>query len=1028
MSLKGQPSMSDVMNFGGQAVNRGSAGIRENARITFPDLPDVTVSVRVFEVEEAISNIFTVRLECVSALEDIDLSALVGNRASFELSWRPERVWHGICESAEFIRVSDDNEGLATYEIVVVPFLWRLGQRIQNRLFQHISIPDIVEKILGEWKIEHEWRIEALHYPPLELRMQYGETDLAFVSRLLEEAGISYWFVDGKETSRLVLGDTPQHNMVRAGGPIAFVDDVSLAHASRNEHLTNIRLKERSRPGRVTTRDYDFLRPRHALFNRADASRAVEHAHEQYHFVPGIGLAENPLLSARNSQTPVADDLGVSRRREEIVQQRVDRMLDAKQGDRRVVTYESSVADLFPGVVFCVGRHPRSDLKEDKPLLALRHRVTGKVADASSWRFEGAAVFTAAPYRPPHVTPKPRVYGLQTAVVVGPDVSPLAAPLNLQGAISAVQKLAVEGASSADVLVDNTIYVDEHGRVRVQFPWDREHGFSSQSSIWMRVSQGWAGAGYGLFTIPRVGHEVLIAFLEGDPDCPLVVGRVHNAAEPTPYPLPAAKTVSTWKTASSPSGDGANELRFDDASGGEHVYIQAQKDMDHLVKNDLKQAVGHNSTRYVQEHDTHSVGGSRADFVNMNDARAVGMNDVELVGMNRTSQVGIDDQTVVGTRWAVTVARGLTDKLVQDIEGIAGSVGDVVRSAATNVLGGIPATPLSMAAESALANLGDRLFAGVKSIVETAARGFETEPGPPPTSIEMVDRQIKLTTGEASIVLDGPNITISAQGNIVLHALDHVSVLSEKEIAIGGRGKVALISGTDDVIVQAKKDLHLNPYEGSGQIPEIQRLEPPEPLVIGPEVCIVCGSGLVGDDAFRRSCSAMLGALPAGRVSTLPVNGEGDVSAGESFAKEARVLQLEVQRHGWKGDVMEHLIELITKGIDATAPSYEHVIEWLVAQHHMSREQANVARASLPMESQGFTGIYLGYWSQGRERPEAALWSFGGTSPAVAPEPLGRCQMDLVVYLPGGVRIVFFDRMVLQVFIELMQTGTVRHV
>jgi len=1082
-----------MSNQSDSSSNASKVGVAENARLAFPDLPDVRLSVRVFEVDEAMNQLFSVRLECVSPVEELDLSLLVGQRATFELSWRPDRLWRGLCESIEFIRISDEAAGLATYQVCLVPTLWRLGERVQNRLFQHASIPSIVKTILDEWRIEHEWKIEAPRYPPLELRTQYGESDLAFVSRLLEEAGISYWFIDeGKSASRLVLGDVPNRNQVRPGGPITFVDDTTLARSARSDYLTNVRLRERSRPGRFTARDYDFMLPRLALFARSDAERNVEHAHEQYRFLPGFGLAENPALAAMGTMTPTADDLGFARHREDYAQERLRRMQQAAHGDRRVLSYESSVSDLSPGAVFAIGRHPRPDLEEKRQWLVVRHSVRGKIVDSGSWQFAGSAVSTEEAYRPPQITPKPRIQGLHTAVVVGqgPDlagaavggvlgamgniasevagavgnavgsavgsaignvaatavnnavgnavgnvvapvasglgaVASAAASIPIPGAVGVVNKLAVEGAEAAKVLVDNTVYVDEHGRVRVQFPWDRDHGFDRQSSIWMRVSQGWAGAGYGLHTIPRVGHEVLVAFLDGDPDCPLVVGRVHNTAEPNPYPLPAAKTVSTWKTASSPGGMGSNELRFNDAAGAEHVYLQAQKDMDHLVKKDLKQAVGGSSSRYVQTHDTHAVGGTRTDYVNVNEARAVGMNQASFVGMNRTSHVGVEDQTLVGTRWGVTIARGLTTKLVQDLEKVASDVGDVVRSAATTVLGGIPASPMATASQSALANLGNLLFSGLQALIETAATGgLSTENGPPPTSIEMVDRQIKLTTGEASIVLDGPNVTISAQGNIVLHALDNISVLGEKEVAIGGRAKVAIVSATDDVIVQAKKDLHLNPFESGGKVTEVQRLDPPQPTIARPEQCLVCESALVNDDTLWRSCTAMQGALPAGKSASLPVEGG---ASGEAFAGEARGFLVEMQRHGWKGDLMEHVVDLVARGIDSARPSYEQILTWLLESRHITPEMYKRLVAISPATSPVFAGIYLGWWTQGREEPEAATWSFGGGgSPRV--EPLGKCQMDLVVSLPNGTRIPFYDRMALQAFMDLMQTRTVNDV
>ncbi|HLM76619.1 MAG TPA: type VI secretion system tip protein TssI/VgrG, partial [Polyangiaceae bacterium] len=964
--------------------NAGAAGqgeVVENARVRFPEAPDARLSVREFEVEERISQLFEVRLRCVSPDEDLDLSRLIGARAEFELSGHVERSFRGVCRAARFVRVAEAGQSLATYAITIVPVLWRLTQRVQNRLFQHISIPAIVKSILDEWKIEHEYRIDWARYPPVELRTQYGESDYAFVSRLLEEAGISAWFVDaGSKGSRLVLGDMPHASEERRSGPLRFVDDASLAQRATTPQLvTRVEIEEVSRPGRFTARDYDFMRPRHALFTRADAARSVEHAHEQFVFMPGLALAEDALSPA--TATPTADDLGVARGRDEVARTRVQRMLEAAQSARRAVFYEASVNDLSPGVVFRIGGHPRPDLSDDHRFLVLQHRVEGKVADPSSWVFEGAAVSTAEPFRPPQITPKPRIYSLQTAVVVGPTGANAEVVLGaMPGAVGALHPAAIGGAEAGAAITDNTIYVDEHGRVRVQFPWDRGHGFDKHSSVWTRVSQGWAGAGYGLFTIPRVGHEVLIAFLDGDPDCPLVVGRVHNAADPAPYPLPANATVSTWKTSSTPSGDGFNELRFDDASGREHVYLQAQKDMDHLVKNHLKQAVGGDSTRYVQTHDAHAVGGSRSDFVNMQEARGVGLNQANFVGLNRTSQVGVEDSTMVGTRWAVTVARGMTSRLVSDLERIAGNVGDTVRSAAHTVLGGVPSSPLAMAADSALANLGEALFEGLKGLVEATLGKVPLEAGPPPTTIEMVDRQIKLSTGEASIVLDGPNITLSAQGNIVLHAMDHVSVLSEKEIAIGARDNAAMVSATGDIILQAKRDLHLNPFAEGGSLPEIERLEPPVPTPADPEVCAHCGGAIAIAEDGGRSCSAMQGELPAGRIEPLGAGpADGADAGGEAFGEEARVLAIEVLRHGLSGDLLEHLVKLAADAMGGMSPSYRRVLAWLKDQRQITSQELDQIRdLSAFGEDPGFVGAVLRWWAHGEGAPASARWTFIG--------------------------------------------------
>ncbi|HSO00136.1 MAG TPA: type VI secretion system tip protein TssI/VgrG [Candidatus Nanopelagicales bacterium] len=837
----------------------------ENARLSFENAED-TLSVRSFRVEEAMSGLFRVEIRAVSPRESLDLSTFVGRRAGFALSGPPERRWRGLCESMTLARVAEDAEGLATYELVLVPALWRLTQRTGHRLFQHVSIPEIVTRILGEWGVSHSWLIATEAYPKLELRAQYGETDYSFVSRLLEEAGISFWFLDqGDDDMTLVLGDEPQANDPRPGPPIPFVDETFQAQAGEGEHVTRVRLREQSRPGRVTLREYDFWRPRAAIFASADSDREEERAHEQYHYVPGAFLHElggPPGGSVVPTAAPVADDRGMARFRSAFGATHAQRIMEAMHADRELLTFEASMADLAPGVVIGIGGHPHDEISGGRRWLMIRNTLEGEVANPSTWRFAATSVPADRPYRPARVTPKPRIHGLQTAVVVGPGGAPTrrvggiasaeAPPaVRLPGGVGELSAAALDAHEAAARLVDNEIYVDEHGRVRVQFPWDRENEFNAKSSIWMRVSQGWAGAGYGMFTIPRVGHEVLVAFLDGDPDNPIVVGRVHNGVEQPPFKLPENKTVSTLRTASSPGGGGFNELRFDDATGREHVYLQAQRDMDHLVKASYKESVGLDRSRYVQNDDAIGVGRDRTKFVNHNEIEATGLNRLNLVGLNRVSTVGIEDTTHVGSRWSVTMVRGLSGALTKELERVAGSVGGVMRGAASAALGMIGQDPLANRVDAALSGFGKAAFGKLRGAL-SLLDGFQTDPGPPPTSIEMVDRQIKLTTGEASIILDGPNVTITAQGTIAFHAMQSISVLSEEEVAIAAREKAALISATDDVIVQAAKNLHLNPHQSSGA---------PDPAeAIGGEMgraplhCHRCGERLVEGPSGAYVC------------------------------------------------------------------------------------------------------------------------------------------------------------------------------
>ncbi|MCA9622138.1 MAG: type VI secretion system tip protein VgrG [Myxococcales bacterium] len=807
-----------------------------NARLRLSDI-DPQLSVRELWVTESLNDVFEVRLQAVAPDESLLLGELVGRKATFELAGTTLRRWRGMLSEARMLRTAEDGTGLATYAFTLVPNLWRLSQRRGQRLFQHLSIPEVVRRLLDEWGLPQRWTIDEARYPKLELRTQFAEDDLAFVRRLVEEAGITFYIADeGEEDATIVFDDAPERRDRRAT-PLTFTDNAELLVESK-EHATSLVVEERSLPGAFTLVDYDLRRPRMPLFAADQGERTLEAAHEQYFYAPGTFLAEHDAKAGAYDAdgSPVADGLGVARFQEGRGQALATVMRQAAEVHRRRFRFETAVNDLRPGTVLSVVGHPRPDVSAT-PLLVERFSLHADVTEASDWRHVCEGVFADRPYRPTLATPKPRIFGLHTAVVVGPGDKDAGA--SGEGTAIALDQEAIE-----DRLVDEDIYVDELGRVRVQFPWDREGSLDQNSSIWMRVGQGWAGAGYGAFSIPRVGHEVLVAFIDGDPDSPIIIGYVHNAVEPSPFKLPENKTVSGWRTASSPGGGGFNELRFDDAKGREHVYVQAERDMAQMVKNDLVSTVGHDATRAVQNADVVSVGHDRTKVVNHNEVEVSGLNRVATVGLNRISTVGVEDSSLVGTRWSVTIARGLSGRLSGQLNSLLeGPLGGVARSAATSMLGRIPFDPLSPQGGTALAQFGKAAFDKLKGVLQ-ARGGVANDPGPAPTSIEMTDRRIVLSTGEASIILDGPNVTITAQGSITMHAHDHATVLAEGEAALVAREKVAVMSANEELILQAGKDLHLNPFEAAGAMDRAEALSPggsePRP------VCDICGTELVG--------------------------------------------------------------------------------------------------------------------------------------------------------------------------------------
>jgi type VI secretion system secreted protein VgrG len=567
------------------------------ANVTVTVASGDSLDVRDFSVEERLSDLFAIRLTAVSENADIDFEAVVGKDASFSLTWRgsDKRTWQGLCTELHQVRV--ETTGLSTYHIVIAPTLWLATQRRNHRMFQLKTELDIVKQMLGEWAVTFEEKITQ-SYKTRKYRVQYGESDFDFMCRMLEDAGITFYFEGESGKSKLVLADAPQSNDPRA--PITFRDTPTVAD---KEHVTALSIGRRVRPGKYTMRDVDYRRPAsYPLLKTSSGGDGVESKLERFHYTPGAFLFE----SERGGDTPAADDRGTHRTEEGEAQKLADKRLASKRGDAITATFVSNVCDLAPGVVMSIRDYPNRALGDKKQLLVTDARIDG----AQNEQFASHVTVRGAdqPFHPEMRTKKPKVNGVESATVVGP--------------------------------AGEEIHTDEFGRVRVSFHWDRESKMDQTSSCWIPVSQPWGGAGYGGSNLPRIGQEVLVDFLGGDPDRPMVVGRVYTNQQATPYKLPANKTQSGWKSNTSPTNGGYNELMFEDKAGEELVRMQAQKDMHGLVKNDHSHTVGRNSTKMVG-----------------NDEREVtGNNRSVVVGSNRATQVGNVDSTMVGSTHTVMIA------------------------------------------------------------------------------------------------------------------------------------------------------------------------------------------------------------------------------------------------------------------------------------------------------------------------------------------------------------------------------------
>jgi type VI secretion system secreted protein VgrG len=478
-----------------------------------------SLDVRDFTVDEALSRPFDVQVTAVSRSVDVDFEAAIGKSARFEIQRASSvdgdtRYFTGICASIRLLEVEE--HGLSTYAVRLVPELWLLTERRNYRIFQDLSELDIALEILAGWGIRPTLRLDASSYEKRRMRTQYAETDFDFVNRLLEEIGVTYFFDQAGGASVMVLSDTPSY--ARARPSVPFIDRPS--QLILHDYVTAVQTGRDVRPGKFTQSDVDYRKPPgYPLAASASGGNGVEAQLERYHHEYGSFLWK----TAAGGDTPFADDRGAARTNERGGATQVQKRLDAQRVTARGASFRTTAHDLRPGVVFTISGHPRRELAA--PLLVESSHWTGHAADGS-WTHALEARYTDVDYRPPTRTPKPRALGIESATVTGP--------------------------------AGETIHTDEFGRVRVRFHWDRTGPTDERSSCWIPVSQPWAGAGFGGISLCRVGQEVIVDFLGGDPDRPVVLGRVFTTTTPPPYKLPKFKMVSGHRSDTYTAPPGSN--------------------------------------------------------------------------------------------------------------------------------------------------------------------------------------------------------------------------------------------------------------------------------------------------------------------------------------------------------------------------------------------------------------------------------------------------------------------------------------
>ncbi|MEQ1826388.1 MAG: type VI secretion system tip protein TssI/VgrG [Pirellula sp.] len=485
---------------------------------------------------------FFYEVEVLSPMNDLSPYNMIGKPLSIEVKSRDgsSRFFHGII--TKFLNVGAAG-GLQLYELQLRPWIWLLSHSLDSRIYQELTIPQIIEKVFKDKNGFSDYRLKLnASYAQQTYCVQYRESDFDFVSRLLEQEGIYYFFEHEKSKHTLVLADSPSsHKSIEGDGALLFrPPDV----ASGEEQVTKWQHHVAVQPGKLVLRDFDYNKPSANLEVRLNSKRDYPNdSLEQYDY-PG-------------SYSETADgDRYLKIRKEEF-----DAKFSRVEGQARSHR-------LFTGAQFKLQEHPRSSENADYTVISSVTEVTsGEVERFTSHsenrsELQFVAIAKEHTYRPPRETPCPVIAGPQTAIVVGKS--------------------------------GEEIWTDSLGRIKVQFPWDRQGKNDESSSCWIRVSQNWSGKGWGAMHIPRIGQEVIVEFLEGDPNRPLVTGRVYNTEQTVPFELPGLATQSGVKSRSTPKGDqnNFNELRFEDKKGEESIYFHAEKNFDRIVENNDTLKVG----------------------------------------------------------------------------------------------------------------------------------------------------------------------------------------------------------------------------------------------------------------------------------------------------------------------------------------------------------------------------------------------------------------------------------------------------
>ena len=746
-------------------------------------LGDDTLLVTGFRGSESLSNLFYFEIDLIAENStEVDFSNLIGKQITLKIATpakggSPEwRYFDGICAA---LSQGDRNERFTRYSAEVVPKVWLLTQQSQSRIFQLKSVPDILKAVLKGF--DCDWKLQG-HYEPREYCVQYRETDFDFASRLMEEEGIFYYFTHTESGHKMVVGDTPQaHTDV----PVLTTVRYGMIEGGprKADHVFAWRKIQSLRTAKYTLWDHNFQQPTQNLEAKTDITGSVE-----------VGSVSHKLKDSVNGSLERYDFPGAYAVRFDGVNpsggaqsDRLQKILDDK--DRTVklrmqavavetlkIEGSSACANFVAGHKFTLDRH--FDADGDYVLVSVVH--DGSITDSyTSGAQEQDLSYTNAftciplrlPYRPNYKTPRPFVHGVQNALVTGP--------------------------------AGEEIFTDKYGRVKVQFYWDRQGKKDANSSCWLRVGSSWAGKQWGFIQIPRIGQEVFVAFVEGNPDEPVIVGSVWNPETMPTYALPGNKTRSGVQTRSSLGGGAANynEIRFEDKKGSEELYVHAEKDQNNVVEHDETTQVGHDRTENVGHDEKITIGNNRTEQVGVNENITIGSNRTENVGVNETITIGSNRTEQVGANESITVGGNRTRVVAQN-EAVtvalnrAHTVGinEAITIGVAQAITVGAAQAITVGADQTT-NVGNNRTESVGSDEQVSVQGDRSHDVQNNDTLHVgqalsitADESITITTGKASItmqkdgtiIVNGKDITHTGSGEITVKASKNVTMKGQK--------------------------------------------------------------------------------------------------------------------------------------------------------------------------------------------------------------------------------------------------------